>query len=232
MKKRAIFNWSGGKDSALALYKVLESNEYEIVSLLTTISDETQQSSMHLIPTGLLEQQAAKIDIPLYKVMLPSSGLEGYENQMKKAIQHFKEIGVTHAIFGDIFLSDVKSYRENQLRPYGIEVVEPLWNKSSDEVIEDFLASGIRTKIVVTQADKLDESFVGQDITRELINRLPVGVDPCGENGEYHTLVYDGPIFKQPLDFTLGKPQKLSYDIKLDSGETQTFEYWHTPIIE
>lgn len=231
MKKKAVFNWSGGKDSALALYKALISDEYDIVSLLTTISQDTQQSSMHLIPTTVLDAQAGSIGIPLYKAMLPSKGLQGYEEEMRKAVTHFKEQGVTHFIFGDIFLHDVKKYREEQLAPYAIEVVEPLWNKTSEEIIEEFLTSGIRTRIVVTQADKLDKSFVGQDISRELIDRLPKNVDPCGEEGEYHTLAYNGPIFKHPIEFLLEEPKELVYNVQLDTGETQTFRYWHTPII-
>lgn len=230
MKKKAIFNWSGGKDSALALYKALASNEYEIISLLTTISLDTQQSSMHLIPLSILEAQAKSIGLPLYKAMLPSKGLQGYEDEMRKATQYFKSLGVTHSIFGDIFLHDVRKYREAQLSPYGIEVVEPLWGKTSEEIIEEFLTSGIRTKIVVTQADKLDKSFVGQDINRQLIYRLPAGTDPCGEEGEYHTLAYDGPIFSHPVNFTLDEPRELVYDVKMDTGQTETFRYWHTPI--
>ncbi|MDR0659782.1 MAG: diphthine--ammonia ligase [Prevotellaceae bacterium] len=231
MKKKAVFNWSGGKDSALALYKVLSNNEYELISLLTTVSQDTQQSSMHLIPTAVLEAQAASIGFPLYKVMLPAKEPQGYEEEMRKVVSHFKEYGVTHFIFGDIFLHDVKRYKENQLAPYGIEVVEPLWNKTSKEIIEEFLCSEIRTKIVVTQADKLDKSFVGKDIDRELIARLPSNVDPCGEEGEYHTLVYDGPIFKNPVKFHLKEPKELIYNVKMDTGEMQTFKYWHTPII-
>jgi len=231
MKKKAIFNWSGGKDSALALHKAMSSGEYEITSLLTTVSIDTQQSSMHLIPVSVLEAQAYSIGLPLYKVMLPSKGLQGYEDEMRKAILYFKEQGVTHSIFGDIFLHDVRKYREKQLKPFSIEVVEPLWHRTSEEIIEEFLSSGIRTKIVVTQADKLDQSFVGKDITHELVSSFPDGIDICGEEGEYHTLAYDGPIFRHPVDFTLGKPQELVYDIKMDTGEMQTFRYWHTPII-
>lgn len=232
MKKKAIFNWSGGKDSALALYKAMESDEYDIISLLTTISLDTQQSSMHLIPVSILEQQAESIGLPLYKVMLPSKGLQGYEEEMRKAIGYFKEQGVTHSIFGDIFLHDVRKYREEQLSPFGIEVVEPLWNKTTEEIMEEFLSSGIQTKIVVTQADKLDRSFAGKDITHELVSSFPANIDICGEEGEYHTLAYDGPIFRQPVKFTLREPKELIYEVKMDTGEIQTFRYWHTPIIE
>lgn len=231
MRKKAIFNWSGGKDSALALYEALKSGEFDIIALLTTISQDTQRSSMHLIPVDILEAQADSIGLPLYKAMLPSKGLQGYEDEMRKATEYFKERGVTHFIFGDIFLHDVRKYREAQLAPYGIEVVEPLWDKSSVEIMDEFLASGIQAKIVITQADKLDKSFVGKDIDRELVDRFPEGIDICGEEGEYHTLVYDAPFFKYSIAFSLGEPEELTYDVKMDTGEIQTFRYWHTPVL-
>lgn len=230
MKKKAVFNWSGGKDSALALYKALQSDEYEIISLLTTVSRDSSCSSMHLIPTEFLQMQADSIGIPLYQVLLPSKDLEGYEREMIKAVQHFKSQGVTHFIFGDIFLHDVKAYREKQLHPYGIEIVEPLWNKSSEEVIADFLASGIKTKIVITQANKLNEAYIGKELNAEFVKSLPEDVDPCGENGEYHTFVYDGPIFSKAVEFSLSEPQKLSFDVNMDNGTTQTFHYWQVKI--
>lgn len=230
MKKKAVFNWSGGKDSALALYKALQSNEYEIVSLLTTVSRETSCSSMHLIPSEFLQMQADSIGISLYQVMLPSKDLEGYEREMIKAVNHFKEQGVTHFIFGDIFLHDVKAYREKQLTPYGIEIVEPLWDMTPEEVISDFLASGIKTKIVITQADKLGKEFIGQDLDAKFVKSLPKEVDPCGENGEYHTFVYDAPMFSKPIGFSLSEPLKLSFDIRMDDGTTQTFHYWQVKI--
>lgn len=232
MKKKAVFNWSGGKDSALALYKVLTNNEYEVISLLTTINSETKNSSMHQIPDYLIESQANSIGIPLYKIMLPSKDMQGYESAMKDTIEHFKKKGVTHFIFGDIYLSDVKKYRENQLNPYNIEVVEPLWNKTTYEVIEEFIESGLKTTIIVTQADKLDSSYIGKEIDSDFIKSLPKDVDCCGENGEYHTFVYDGPIFKKKIEHKLSPAEKISYDIKLEDGSVKTFSYWYTNITE
>jgi len=149
---------------------------------------------------------------------------------MCNAVQYFKKKGVTHFIFGDIFLHDVKKYREDQLNPYGIEVVEPLWDKTSEEVINDFLQSGLRTKIVITQADKLDSSFIGRELDESFIKSLPKDVDYCGENGEYHTLVYAGPIFKNQVYFTLSTPYITTYDVKLEDGTIKTFSYWHADI--
>lgn len=227
-KIKAVFNWSGGKDSALALYKILQADEYDVIALLTTINSETSQSSMHQIPLYLIEAQAKSIGIPLYSIFLPDKNLEGYESAMLATVEHFKQQGVKHFIFGDIFLSDVKTYREQQLSPHSIEVVEPLWNKSSGEIISEFLTSKIKTKIIVTQADKLDSSFVGKDIDEKLITSLPKDVDLCGENGEYHTFVYDAPYFDSEIEFTLSQPELVFYDISLEDGNKQTFSYWHT----
>lgn len=138
--KKAVFNWSGGKDSALALQKVLEEKEFKVIALLTTMNEETAKSSMHSIPLEILKRQAESIGIPLYTVA-SSTALKNYDQKMSDAVHHFKELGVRHFIFGDIFLSDVKAYRESKLHPLGIEVVEPLWVKTSQEVIDDFISS-------------------------------------------------------------------------------------------
>lgn len=229
-KNKAVFNWSGGKDSSLALQKVLQENEYEVIALLTTVNAETLNSSIHSIPLEILEAQSDSIGIPLYIVRLPSKDLTGYDQAMEEAVNHFKTQGVSHFIFGDIFLDDLRAYREAKLSPYGIEVVEPLWDKTSKDIIEEFLVSGIRSKIIVTQADKLDETYVGRELDRHFIESLPENVDPCGENGEYHSMTYAGPLFKKEIKFSLGKPQSLSYDIKLDDGKVQTFNYWQTKV--
>ena len=228
--KKAVFNWSGGKDSALALQKVLEEKEFEVIALLTTMKEETSKSSMHEIPLEILERQAESIGIPLYTVS-SSTALKNYEEKMAEAVHHFKELGVTYFIFGDIFLSDVKAYRESKLHPLGIEVVEPLWEKSSQEVIDDFLQSGIKSKIIVTQTDILDETFIGKDLNADLVNSFSDTIDVCGENGEYHTLSYAGGLFKKEVEFSISETIKTSFDFTLDTGEKKTFEYWQAEII-
>lgn len=228
-RKKAVFNWSGGKDSALALQKILEQNEFDVVSLLTTINEETLTSSIHSIPLDILFKQAKSIDIPLYTVLF-SKDLSDYDNKMSDTVDYFKKQGVTHFIFGDIFLADIKAYRENKLNPLGIEVVEPLWNMSSAEVMTDFLKSGIKTTIIVTQADKLNQTFIGKDLNQNTISLFPDDIDVCGENGEYHTLSYAGGLFKEVVDFTILHTHKISYDINLDNGQTKTFEYWQAQL--
>jgi uncharacterized protein (TIGR00290 family) len=229
-RKKAVFNWSGGKDSAFALYKVLQGNEYEVIALLTTVDADTLSSSIHSIPLEIIEAQAESIGIPVYVLKLPTKDMSGYEQAMEEAVLHFKNEGVTHFIFGDIFLHDVKTYRENKLKPYAIEVVEPLWDKTPEIIMEEFLASGIRSKIIVTQADKLDQTFIGRELDREFVESLPENVDRCGENGEYHTLAYAGPLFKHEIKHSLSEPQKLSFDIKMDDGKMHTFHYWQAKI--
>jgi uncharacterized protein (TIGR00290 family) len=228
-RKKAIFNWSGGKDSALALLKILEQDEFDVVSLLTTINQETLTSSVHSIPADILGKQAKSIGIPLYTVLF-AKDLSDYDSKMSDTVDFFKKQGVTHFIFGDIFLTDIKTYRENKLNPLGIKVVEPLWNMTSAEVMNDFLKSGIKTKIIVTQANKLNETFIGKDLDQETISLFPDDVDLCGENGEYHTLSYAGGLFKKAVDFTIIHTNKISYDIKLNNGQTKTFEYWQAQI--
>lgn len=229
-RKKAVFNWSGGKDSALALQKTLQNNEFDVISLLTTINEETLTSSVHSIPLEILSRQADSIGIPLYTVLF-AKDLTNYDEKMRETIEHFKKEGVTHFIFGDIFLSDVKTYRENKLNPLGIEVVEPLWDKSPAEIMDEFLKSGIKTKIIVTQADKLDKTFIGKDLDKSTISLFGNDIDVCGENGEYHTLCYAGSLFKKEIDFSILPANKIAYDIRLDSGQTKTFEYWQAEII-
>ncbi|HRP02258.1 MAG TPA: diphthine--ammonia ligase [Candidatus Kapabacteria bacterium] len=228
-RKKAVFNWSGGKDSALALQKVLQDDKFEVISLLTTINEESLTSSIHSIPLKILLKQADSIGIPLYPVLL-SKDKKTYEEGMNDAITHFKNQEVSHFIFGDIFLADVKTYRESLLNPLGIEVIEPLWGKTSAEIMNDFLKSGIKTRIIVTQADKLDQTFIGREINHDFITSLPEGVDLCGENGEYHTLSYNGNLFKTKIDFEISSINKVSYSFKMDTGESKSYEYWQAEI--
>lgn len=226
-KAKAVFNWSGGKDSAHALLRAIESGQYEIIALLTTVNRQSRRSTMHDIPIALLQQQAASIGIPLHVVDLaPRGGMEDYSSAMEEAVAHFKKEGVTHFIFGDIFLHDVRKYREEKLSPHGITVVEPLWNKTSQEVIEDFLASGLKTIVVTTMADGLGREAIGKVIDRDFIASLPAETDPNGENGEYHTFCYDGAIFRHPIAYRTGEPFAESFDIRLDDGSTRSYTYW------
>ena len=225
-KKKAVMNWSGGKDSAHALWRVMQGEEYEVVALLTTTNSETQLSTMHNIPLELLQAQSESIGIPLYVVPLkPRGNMADYSEAISRAAEHFKKMGVTDFIYGDIFLHDIRQYREMQMQPLGITVVEPLWGVSSREIIEAYIETGLQTVIVTTEDNGLGLSAIGKVIDRKFIDQLPSSCDPNGENGEYHTFCFDGPIYQHPVPFQLGKPVQKSYDIQLDDGTTKTYTY-------
>lgn len=233
MKHKAIFNWSGGKDSALALYKILQNPDFEIISLLTTINKETQQSSMHAIPLALLKQQAESIGLALYTIDLAANGdFTSYDQAMEKAVLHFKKLGVTHFAFGDIYLHDVRSYREKQLQAYGIQVVEPLWDLSVTEVMDEFLKSQLKTIITCITESMLSPKYLGKIIDKQLISTFPKDADICGENGEYHTFCYAGPLFKKEIKFITKESIRISNRIKMDDGSQEEFIYRCLPLSE
>lgn len=229
MTKKVVFNWSGGKDSALALYKILQKKGIEVVALLTTLEAPSLQSTIHAIPLKLLQQQAESIGIPLYPILL-EKGKKTYKEQMKEAVEHFKKQGVSSFIFGDLYLEEVKKYREEHLHPQGIEVLAPLWGKKPMEVMEDFLTSGIQAKIIVTQADQLGKHFIGRTLDRDLLSALPKEIDICGENGEYHTFTYDGPLFQKRIDFHIKEVATITHEFKMDTGKFQKFSYWQAKL--
>ncbi|MBA3664849.1 MAG: diphthine--ammonia ligase [Bacteroidetes bacterium] len=206
MKDKAIFNWSGGKDSALCLHHVLNENRLEVVGLLTSVSKEYQRISMHGVRVELLERQAAQVGIPLTKMEVPEMPtMEAYEKAMEDILEKFKNEGVSHSVFGDIFLEDLRAYREKKLALLNLKGVFPLWKKSTKKIIHEFLDLGFKTITTCVNEKYLDKSFAGRIIDHDFLNDLPAGVDPCGENGEFHTFVFDGPIFSNPIDFTTGE---------------------------
>jgi uncharacterized protein (TIGR00290 family) len=205
-KNTAIFNWSGGKDSAFALYKMIQEECFEIKYLLTTINSEHNRVSTHGVRIELLAKQAESLGLPLHKLLLPeTTTMENYTHLIGEVMEGFKQQGIDHAIFGDIFLEDLKLYRENQLKKVNITAVFPLWKKKTRELLEEFIDAGFKAIIVCVNEKFLNKSFVGRIIDCVFLNDLPSNVDPCGENGEYHSFVFDGPIFKYPIHFTVGE---------------------------
>lgn len=226
MKPKAVFNWSSGKDSALALYKVLQENRNEVTTLLTSINEEFQRISMHGVHVSLLEQQAESLGLPLIKMELPKEpSMDEYRELMNKTMSEIKAMGVTQSIFGDIFLEDLRKYREEQLQSIGMEAVFPLWNKNTTELIHEFLDLGFKTVVTCVNETYLDKSFAGRIIDRDFIRDLPENVDPCGENGEFHTFTFDGPIFNAPVHFEIGETVKKTYPKPKTDGEDQKGEY-------
>jgi len=211
-RPKLFFNWSSGKDSSFALYKLLQGGKFEIVTLLTTVGAETKRIGMHGLRECLLKRQAEAIGIPLEIIYLSSSTThEAYNLLMSNTMERMKSKGIYYTAFGDIFLEDLKAYRENELAKVGIKAEFPLWKRDTKELILEFIALGFKTKIVAADASYFDKDFVGKDLTKELINSLPPEVDPCGENGEFHTFCYDGPLFKAPVVFEKGEKVKKSY---------------------
>jgi uncharacterized protein (TIGR00290 family) len=202
--KRCVFNWSGGKDSTLALHYVLKDPQIHIECLLTTLNDDLSRVAMHGVRESLLIAQANSLDLPLYQVRLPEMpGMEEYEKAMHHHLTHLKSTGITHAVFGDIFLEDLRAYREKKLAEIGLTAFFPLWKQDTDTLLQSFIALGYKT-IVVCAKDGLQD-FCGRVIDESFIKDLPEGIDPCGENGEFHTFVFDGPMFNQPVRFELGE---------------------------
>jgi len=216
---KAIFNWSGGKDSALALHYCLQNPELDIKYLVTTINDAVDRISMHGVRAELLVEQAESIGIPLYQVRLPEMpGMKEYDGIMRKTMEQFRSEGITHAIFGDIFLQDLKDYRDARLAEVGMTGIYPLWKRDTNELIRDFLSLGFGTVIACTQ-ERL-ERIVGKEITEELILSLPDDVDVCGENGEFHTFAFKGPIFNQEINYKTGEKVFKQYAAPKDLNDT------------
>ncbi|PRX51890.1 MJ0570-related uncharacterized domain-containing protein [Salegentibacter salegens] len=212
MMKKAYINWSSGKDAALALYKVQQDSEYSVEKLVTTVNTEFNRISMHGVRIELLQKQAEHLDLPLHQIKLHGEiSMEEYNEVMEIETKSLLNQGFTHSIFGDIFLEDLKTYRENQLQEVGLKAVFPLWNQNTTELLEEFIESGFKAIVVCVNTDKLDKSFCGRLIDQSFLNDLSENVDPCGENGEFHTFVFDGPIFKKPIDFKIGEMVEKSY---------------------
>lgn len=206
MKEKIVFCWSGGKDSALALNRMLKDERYEIVSLLTTCNEHFQRVSMHGVRLELLERQAESIGLPLEKVFVSQrSSNEEYQQKMSACLRAHNARGVSGCAFGDIFLEDLKRWREENLAGIGIRGVFPIWKIDSRELIHEFFALGFGTVICCINDAYLDESAVGRKLDREFVDSLPGNVDPCGENGEFHSFAFAGPIFRQPVRFRVGE---------------------------
>lgn len=240
--KKAIFNWSGGKDSSLCLHKVLQQKEWEIISLLTSVNSQHQRVSMHGVRVSLLEKQAESLQLPLYQLQIPEMpSMSLYNELMEKTLGEFKNRGVESAVFGDIFLEDLREYREEQLSKIDLKASFPLWKIPTKDLMNEFLDLGFKAVIVCVNEKYLDQSFIGRELDRNFINDLPANVDVCGENGEYHSFVYDGPIFKNPVKFRLGEVVYRNYQpVNTDDKDTcfsntpATFDtgFWFIDLLE
>jgi uncharacterized protein (TIGR00290 family) len=203
---RAVVSWSSGKDSAYALHEVRTSGELDVVGLLTTLTETYARVSMHGVRESVLEAQAAAVGLPLYKVLIPSPcPNEVYERRMGTMLGRLREEGVRRVVFGDLFLEDIRTYREEKLRGTGIESVFPLWGRPTPLLAEQMIDSGLQARIVALDPRQIPPGFAGRSFDRALLADLPAGVDPCGERGEFHTCVTAGPMFRHPVPVVPGE---------------------------
>ncbi len=203
-RTKAIFSWSGGKDSAMCLQQVLAEGKYEVVFLLTTLNATFRRVSMHGVREDLLDAQAHSIGLPLKKVWVTEGSNEEYEQKMGELLLQAKDAGVSTVIFGDIFLEDLRAYRESRLAQVGVQAVFPLWKQDTKALTERFMALGFKAVTCCVQDKVMGEARVGCELDAAFFDHLPQGVDPCGENGEYHSFCYDGPVFHHPVAHTAG----------------------------
>jgi uncharacterized protein (TIGR00290 family) len=230
--RRAYMNWSGGKDSALCLYKALQAGQYNITHLLTCVNAAHNRISMHGVRRSLLEAQAAAIGLPLLTIELPEQpGMAEYEQAMTAKVLQLKQAGCTHAIFGDIFLEDLRLYREQKLAALGIERVFPLWKIDTTALVKEFIQLGFKSIAVCVNEMYLDKSFCGRVIDESFLNDLPPNVDPCGENGEFHSFVFEAPIFNNPIPFTKGDIVYRQYDAPANSNGHAAYGFYFCDLL-
>ena len=222
---KVAFHWSGGKDSMLALSRLVSDADVDVDRLLTTVHPARGASTVHGLPVELLEAQADRLGLPLKLVAMPGAALDGYDTVMAELATQLADEGVAAVAFGDLSCSGVRDAKVAQFAPYGIDVLEPLWDLTSVEVIEAFLVSDIEAVTVVVDASVLGAESVGVPIDRAFIAGLPEGVDPCGELGEFHSFVFDGPLFASPVPFALSEPRFIEREIGTTEGP-RTYAYW------
>jgi uncharacterized protein (TIGR00290 family) len=206
MKEKVVVAWSGGKDSALALYEIMKTNNSEVLELLTTVTEDYDRISIHGVRRVLLEKQACSLKFPLEKMFIPREVSDAeYESVLLKLLNRYKTNGVFSVVFGDIFLEDVRKYREGILSKAGMKGIFPLWKKDTRQLARTFIDLGFKAVITVVDSKVLGKDFAGRKFDRQFLAELPSNVDPCGENGEFHSFVYGGPIFSHDVAFTKGE---------------------------
>jgi uncharacterized protein (TIGR00290 family) len=204
--RKVLLSWSSGKDSAWALRALRNNPDVEVTGLLTTINEGAQRVAMHAVRRELLEAQAESVALPLWTVPLPwPCSNEVYEGLMAEVCRKALESGVEAVAFGDLFLRDVREYRERQLAGTGLEPLFPLWERPTGELAREMVSGGLRAILTCVDPRVLDRQFAGRDFDEALLRELPASVDPCGEKGEFHTFVYDGPGFRHPLEVVRGE---------------------------
>jgi uncharacterized protein (TIGR00290 family) len=206
MKTNILLAWSGGKDSTMALYTLRRSRRHSVAALLTTVNEHYQRISMHGVRQTLLERQAAALGLPVHPVYLSqTSSNDEYESRMEAALRIYQSQGVETVAFGDIFLEDLRAYRERNLTRIGMSGLFPIWKRDTRELVHTFIRLGFKAVVTCVDTQALDAEFAGRMIDEDFVRDLPPGVDPCGENGEFHSFVFDGPLFRQPVRISIGE---------------------------
>jgi len=222
LSEKVVISWSGGKDCCQALHKIIKSQQFSIDSLHTTFNQETKRVGLHGIHEKLIEAQAQSIGLSLNKIFIPSSqDNAAYEGAMREYYQSLVERGIKKIVFGDIFLEELKAYRENMLGSFGLEGIFPLWKSDSRLLAEGFIKSGFRALICSADSKYFGKTIAGSDYDSNFINSLPDEVDPCGENGEFHSFVYNGPNFSKPIKIHRLQVESKEYTYKLTLPNSQ-----------
>lgn len=199
-------SWSGGKDSCFALYEIQKAKEYRVAALLTTITRDYDRISMHGVRRVLLERQAASLGLPLHEVFITKDATnQEYEAKTEEAFSAYRDQGIDRVVFGDLFLEDIRAYRDQFLARHNMRGLYPVWMRDTTEFIKEFISLGFKAVITCVDGKVLNSSFAGMMIDENFLSALPPHVDPCGENGEFHTFVFDGPAFKEAVRFSLGE---------------------------
>ncbi len=229
---QTLVNWSGGKDAALALYRIQQQDEFTVQHLLTTINGAFGRVSMHGVREALIAEQAERLGLPLITVRLPeTASMDLYQTTMNETLRPLVADGLTQAVFGDIFLEDLRHWREQQLAANGLSGVFPLWQVPSMALLEEFWAAGFRAIVVAVNGQHLDRSFCGRVLDRQFVADLPPTVDPCGENGEFHTFVFDAPYFNRPIALTVGELVERTYTFTDADGQEHISTYYFADLL-
>lgn len=206
MSRRVLLSWSSGKDSAWALHVLRENPDIEVVGLLTTVNTTHDRVAMHSTRRAILDAQAKATGLPLYVIPLPwPCSNEVYEREMQAALTSARKHAVTHIAFGDLFLEDIRAYRIKQLKGSGIEPLFPIWHEPTEPLARRIIDAGVKAVLTCVDPKKLPGSFAGREFDHAFLDELPEGIDPCGENGEFHTCVTAGPMLRKPLRIAMGE---------------------------
>ena len=230
--KKTVINWSGGKDSALMLNRIIDEGIYKPECLLTTVNSENNRISMHGVPVELLKQQAESTGLPLVIIEIPGTvSMDQYNSIMQNELDKIRQIGIEYSAFGDIHLEDLRDYKEDQTLKAGFKPIFPLWKEDTSKLMHEFIDTGLKAVIVSTNAKYLGKEFPGRIFDRDLLASLPENVDPAGENGEFHTFVYDSPDFSAPINYQIGETILKDYSNDDDTEKPYDTKFWYLDLM-